>query len=224
MRRKIALFMTILLACSVARSAELTAAAQKVAPNQMVQIKVNGADVESVKKAATTYYPREGVNFFPCITWAGEPVIFFSASKAGTYLVGVYLPTATGGVSKVETEIQVGDAPNPPNPGPDPVPTPGPQKLWVVLIEDSQQRTPASWEVQEVLRLYGEKQQAGRWRRVDVRQETVPAGYTQYLKEFRAAGGNAKLFFVGLDGKRLYAGPLPATPAEAEALTKKHGG
>jgi hypothetical protein len=123
-----------------------------------------------------------------------------------------------------------GATPTPsPTPGPSPAPTPVPvaQTLWITVIEESAQRTPAQAAVitsKAVADLV--KAKSHHWRVADQNAKdesgAVPADLAGYIQH--AAGKLPYIALTDQAGKIIYEGALPATEAELVSLLKKYGG
>ena len=189
-------------------------------PGQLVQLSVGGISLERAKQAATTYYPREGVQFTPAATWDGKLLLLFSAKKPGSYLVGIYAPGADG-VAKVEKEILVSGDPRRDNVAAG--------KIWLIVVERSRNRSAESDAVEQALHAYADAQQEGRWRLLDQQAKdengNVPQGFARFLDAFAKTGGEPRLFIVAADtGAVLHADALPKTKDAALALAHQYGG
>jgi hypothetical protein len=116
----------------------------------------------------------------------------------------------------------VGGEPQP-DPKPDPPPpTPGPlAEMWVIVVEESSDRTPAQAQVLFTYSLPNWLARNGHhFRLVDRDQpaEDLSAWIAQAEQH-----DLPRLFLVGEDGEAVYEGPLPETIAEMMALVKKWG-
>lgn len=159
----------------------------------------------------------------------------FAADSPGVYKV-VFV-TASGDVPLVaQTVITYDGPPAPPGPGPNPPgpqpvppgPAPGPvSKLYVVVIEDTLQSKSNRGAYYANKALLDRVKSKGWQFRVEDKDVKNAAGQTPpdlaaYVRA--AAGKEPYAFLVNQDGKVLFEGALPATPADLLALIQKVGG
>lgn len=154
--------------------------------------------------------------------WSASPYVSVTPAKAGAcYVVFTYDPAGKF-AQQTSLEVTIGPFPDPgPDPEPDPKPDPTPGKRWVILIEESSERTPQlAWVMTSSISRDYLAKQGHEWRAWD--RDHVPEDGAPYL---RLADGKAPtLFIVTAGGSILYRGPPPADPESLVALVKKHGG
>lgn len=144
---------------------------------------------------------------------------YFSDLTPGTYQICLVAGAAEGGDVAYHTFVnKKGDSPDPdPDPDPPPPPPPTPtDKLWGVVVEESEKRTAAqnliieNPEFRAILN--------GGIRIIDTDNISNPSS-----KEWIAlANALPCLFLAETDGKILWRGPLPATVNDAIALATKY--
>lgn len=109
--------------------------------------------------------------------------------------------------------ISVGGARPPPVPVP-PGPTPKGEAAWVIVVEETAQRTAATAKLLTDLKYWnGLTAKGHQWRHYDKDARDIPAGYYQ-------GDPLPIMLIVSKDGKQLYRGPLPATAAEITATVE----
>lgn len=154
------------------------------------------------------------------LTWVAPP---------GAYTVEAVVVNFTGKrINRFKLPVLIGTPgpqpdpqpdPDPkPSPNPEPGPKPDPSKLWVVVVEESAQRTPAHATV-ILSQEFRATVPQGQWRLVD-KDTPVAQGLQSYVD--RAKGRTLpQMFVVDTAGKILWEGPLPGTPADAVGVVEK---
>lgn len=163
--------------------------------------------------------------------WSASPYVSVTPSKAAKVYVVLTVDLAGKFAQQASLEVTCGPFPDPgpdpkpdPNPKPDPTP-PGPR--WVMMVEESSQRTPGLAAVisSESLRQYVSSK-GHHWRVWDkdlAKDQTAPAEIAPWLN--RAAGKQLPWLMISDDaGRVLWEGPCPADPISVQQLIVKHGG
>lgn len=120
-------------------------------------------------------------------------------------------------------DVSSGEGPiPPPKPDPKPEPKPEPKKAvaWVVIVEETAQRTPAAAKVLNDLAYWQVLKARGvNWRFYDKdAQEAKERNYDRFATET----GLPAVLLLAADGERLAAFPLPATTADLDAKLKEY--
>lgn len=154
---------------------------------------------------------------------AGDELVLMAIAKDGSLLDWSY-----------SNPFSCGPAPSPPTPtpgpgpGPQPTPTPMRQSLWITIVHESADRTPAfmaavaSPAVDTAI-----KAGSHHFRLVD--QDTkdergsVPGYLAGYISRAKTKG-LPYAFFTDATGKPVWEGPVPKTEAETISLIKQYGG
>jgi len=146
------------------------------------------------------------------VTWVAPP---------GTYTVRcVLVHFENKRLAQEKLEVVIGT----PDPDPDPIPPPPPEpgKRWIIIIEESSERTPqfASMlvDAQNVWRGYV-KSSGHQFRLWD--KDVVPRDGASWRDK---AQGVPTLFIADTDGRILYQGDPPTSSAQMLALIKEYGG
>jgi len=143
--------------------------------------------------------------------WMASPYVTVTAGKAEKLYVVLTVDRAGEFAQQASLEVTCGP----------PTPPPSPGKRWVILIEESSERTAAmAWVMtSSIIRDYLVSK-GHAWRAWD--KDHVPADGVPY---FRACEGKTPiLFIVTAGGSILYRGPPPLDPESFVALVKQYGG
>jgi hypothetical protein len=108
-------------------------------------------------------------------------------------------------------------------PAPPPIPPPVAGPLWLIVIDETANRTAAQGALLGDLTFWRSFEAAGhKWRILDKDNPEVAARkYSDFMAE---AGGTPYLLILGPDGKKLKAVKLPGTEAEVRALVTSISG
>lgn len=148
-----------------------------------------------------------------------RPQVSFPVADAGEYRL--IIDWNFGQNQLVSHTITVGGPDPDPFPGPDPQPLPPLSKMWVIVVEETKQRTPAQAQIllDPILR----KWLTTNGHEIRIVDQDQPSAD---LKGWVAKAGDALpyLFLVGGDGgDPAWRGPLPETRDEMRSLCKQWG-
>lgn len=186
----------------------------KAQPGQPVRVLVKGGELGF----KATFADDEA--FFDELTAKdGQRRFMFQATKPGRYAVVFWTKGETDGAV---TTIVVGDSVDPkPDPDPKPKPEPDPKPApvsasWVIVVEETTQRTPATSAVLSDLAMWRRIEAKGvKWRLYD--KDSADAKAKQY-DQFAAPVGLPAVLLLDAGGKVVKAVKLPATAGELESL------
>jgi len=136
-----ALLVVILTPPATFAAIELVGPKTGIEVGEIVDFVVQGLPADALKASKVSNFPKEKVRVKPYLTWAGDPMVEFSARRPGTYHI-VVAASINGTLEYVEIPIVVeGENPEPdPQPDPDPKPTPGPKRV-IVFVESGSRTT-----------------------------------------------------------------------------------
>lgn len=126
-------------------------------------------------------------------------------------------------------DVDAGDGPRPPPVPPDPKPVPPDPKpkpptgevAWLVVVEETAQRTPATAKVLGDLAYWqGLKARGVEWRHYD---KDAPEAKSRNYSQFADESGLPSLLLLTKTGERLKVVRLPATTAGIDSLLKEFG-
>jgi hypothetical protein len=206
--------MLILLVCTPLWAGEIVGP-DKIDPYKLIDCSVSGeweaAIWEIEGPHAADMRPSEnGMK----VTWVAPP---------GKYTVRcVLVHFEKKKLSQEKLEVVIGTPEPEPDPNPIPPPPPVPGKRWIILIEETSERTPQLASVltdaRNVWRPYLKTQ--GHYFRAWDRDNVPPDGVT-WLAECESV---PTLFISDEEGNVSYKGPPPSTPQAMLDLIKEHGG
>ena len=199
-----------------------------IQPSVDVWLTIKGLTLDEIKSAREsalfdmTVFPLAGTRVHASYDWLNDTLeLMFRAQLTGEYLVKLHL-VRDGKLEIAAIVVAVeGDQPDPfPDPDPDPDP-PGPlAKMWVIVVEESKDRTPAQAQIllDPILR----KWLTANGHEIRLADRHQPAAD---LTEWIAQAGSALpyLFIVGPGGGVEWKGPLPTTKEDIRALCKQWG-
>jgi hypothetical protein len=203
----------------------------KVEVGEDIDLFVKGIDYTELPNAKVIYFPRD-IRVRPSLSWGLEPFITVRAKKAGEYLLAV-AATLDDKLEYTEVIIVVGgdDTDPQPDPDPDPDPDPKPDEIAVVIVVESDDRTPEQGIVANQLQQYCNDQ--GIWYRTadpDQKDGTTnkPPDWLRTINEaIRAKSLPVLVVCALLDGKVssvVSVEPLPGSGQEAIDFVKKYQG
>jgi len=148
------------------------------------------------------------------VTWVAPP---------GKYIVRcVLVHFENKRLSQEKLEVVIGTPEPEPDPNPIPPPPPEPGKRWVIVIEESSERTPQFASVvvdaRNVWRGYV-KSSGHQFRLWD--KDVVPADGVSYRERCKTF---PTMFIADTEGTILYEGEPPTSSAQMLALIKEYGG
>jgi len=200
-----------------------------------VYLRIQGLTLAEVVEAQDaqlfdlTAFPLAGVKIKASYDWMFRTLdLEFRAKHEGEYLVKLHLVRA-GKLEIAAIVVSVGVNPNPepdPKPDPDPDPTPPPPlaEMWVIVVEETSQRTPEQARVllDPTVRQWMAKNQH-RFRILD--KDQTSADLQPWINRATAQPGIAlpRLFISDSSGVVYFDGELPHSWMELLELVKKWG-
>lgn len=182
------------------------------------------------------------VGEFTSVVWAADPPTldfegvegggraFFSGRQPGLTKFWLAAVDATGQVHLTHLELQVGEiGPEPEPDPPDPDPPPEPGRRWVIIVEESTQRTPQQAALivgpgrDQIDKYLADKKHP----KLNVADKDAKGNAMASLAPYiRLASDELPACFIVADesGKVLFQGPLPDSAATVIELVKEHGG
>jgi len=231
MKFAFSLLVGLLLAQAAPAEIEMTGPVEPVEPRESAQVFVDGVEIDELPLAYVNVYPREQVTIIPARMWSGRPFILFTARKPGKYLLEVVVPKDGPALEHAEVIVEVKGGEDDEEDDSDP-PVPPPGELAVIVLYESETRTPAQFQVAEKLTQELTKRKLW-WRNVDqdFKSESgpSPSWLTPYLSRLPARAERAlpMLLFGSIrDGGHSFvaAEPMPDTVDGAVKLVQKYGG
>jgi len=222
---------------SVAASSTLaiTGPTDPIEVGEEVYLRIEGLTLAEVVAAQDaklfdlTAFPLRGLKIKASYDWMFRTLdLEFRAKNPGGYIVKLHL-VRDGKLEIAAIEVEVGGdspeppGPDPPTPDPDPpIPTPGPlDEMWVIVVEESSDRTTGQAQVLFTYSLANWLSQNGHHFRL-VDQDQPATDLSTWIAQAEQHD-LPRLFLVGEDGEAVHEGPLPETIAEMMALVKKWG-
>jgi hypothetical protein len=210
-----------------------------ILPNQTATLQVKGVSPAQLSTGKVVWWPRNNIEVLPVQTWGGQPLLMVRSPINNTYLIQV-MTAINNELAYTEHIITVGTTPDP-NPGPvppgpvppDPGPIPPPpdpvppapdfeEPLSLILIEETEDRTPeeaATVLSTDIIKFIAEKG----WTRYlidkDIKDKDgkTPESVKAYIE--RAVGAGLPWYIVvDKNGNMVVEGPIKTEKVLLEVL------
>lgn len=176
---------------------------------------------------AVTYIGISGVSPFPSAMLADKRAFVLPTRGLAA---GKYVFIAVGSLNDVHVQkefaVIVGGTPppQPPGPGPQPGPAPVNEPLWVIVLEESSARTPATAKVIADLMFWQSLAQAGHHWAIEDKDTQTQAVQSHYAAVKAANVSLPALVLVNNAGVVRKVTPLPANVADVKAIIQAQTG
>lgn len=218
--KRVLLCLTALLLAVPCWAVDITPPEGDLAAGTYFQLKIGGVTQANLSKSHVIFFPRDGVEVTPLLTWDGTPLLWCRCTKAGNYLFAI-----ASGDEYAETVLSVGGS----NDGDDDDGddnSPLPAGRFVLVLAETSTRTASQAATIAKVQAYC-KSKGIPWRVEDPDQKgSWIAKWKETIAQSKQAIPVLVVAAVNEDGStaQSWIVPLPATGAEAITAIQEHGG